>query len=693
MAQPKWVYNIEKIRNIGFAAHIDAGKTTLTERILYYTGRIHRMGEVDEGTATTDWMPQEKERGITITSAATVCYWKGYRINIIDTPGHVDFTVEVERALRVLDGLIVIFSAVEGVEPQSETIWHQADRYHIPRLAFINKLDRLGADPFRVLRMMEDRLNARPLLLQLPIGLEENFLGVVDLVERKAYYWDVDPQGEQYRVEEVPSDVPFEEHYDRLVSALGDFDEQVIEAYMDEGVVPPDLLHKVIRKVTLSREYVPVLMGAALKNKGVQPLIDAIVRYLPSPLEVPPPQGIHPKTGKVETRPPDPEAPFSGVVFKIQVDPHAGKLVYTRIYSGKLRVNQKILNTATGEMTRPTRLYLMHANRREQVPLVQAGEIVAMVGPRDVQTGDTFSDPQHPILYEGMLFPDPVVSMAIEPKSTADLDALKEALALLAAEDPTFRFREDEETGQLIISGMGELHLEILVDRLHREFKIPVKVGNPQVAYRETIRTEAVAEGVYDREIGGVRHRGRVKVQVRPARPGEGRRIEFEEALRELLSSEEEEAVRLGVREALEFGPLAGYPLVDVIVKVLAVSTAADGSTPLGLRAAANKAVIEALRRGDPVLLEPVVQIEVMVPSDFTGNVIHDLGQRGGELLGIETVTETLQKVVAKLPLRKVFGYATELRSITQGRGSFWMKLAHFAPVPKDEMERIWAYR
>ncbi len=678
-------YDIKRVRNIGFAAHIDAGKTTVTERILYYSGRIHRMGNVDEGTATTDWMIQEKERGITIQSAATTCYWKEHRINIIDTPGHVDFTAEVERSLRVLDGLIVIFCGVSGVEPQSETVWHQADKYEVPRIAFINKLDRVGADPNRAIKMMENRLAVKPLKIQLPIGLENDFMGVIDLVNRKKLIWDQDWIGEHYRVEDVAGDAEFEKAYEEMITKLADYDDEILELYMKNGYVEPERLKKTIRKVTIDRNLIPVLMGSALKNKGIQPLLDAIVDYLPSPVDIPPALGVNPKTGDIEERPPDANAPFSALVFKVQADVRIGTLLYTRIYSGRIKVNQKIYNVTKDRMTRVTRIYLMHANKKEPKTEAVAGEIVAFVGPKEATTGDTFADPEHPILFEGLEFPEPVVSLAIEPKTLKDLDKLEEALNLLLLEDPTFRIKKDEETGQMIIQGMGELHVEILIDRLKREYKVPVRVGKPQVAYRETITQEAEASAICDKELGGTKHKGAIKLRIYPRKQGTGLSIDVK---KHELPEEIREALDEAIKEALSFGPLLGYPVIDVGVEVEDIYTG-DDVTPLGTRIAVLNAMKEALRKGKPILLEPYVEVEILVPGEFVGNVVSDLGVRGGELLGIELHSANLQKVKSRVALRKMFGYATDLRSMTQGRGNFWMRLSHFAPVPQEEMESM----
>ena len=685
--KPHIEYDLEKIRNIGFAAHIDAGKTTTTERILYYTGRVHRIGEVDEGSATTDWMIQEKERGITIVSAATTVYWKGHRINIIDTPGHVDFTAEVERSLRVLDGLIVIFDGVAGVEPQSETVWHQADRYNVRRIAYINKLDRLGADPRRAIKMIEERFKVKTLPLELPVGIESSFTGVIDLVELKKYIWsdEIDPTGEKYRTEKVELEGEIAEAYEELIFQLSGIDESILDDYENNGSVDPQKLRAAIRKGTLEQMFVPVLMGSSLKNKGIQPLIDAIVYYLPSPLDMPPVVGIDPNTGERLERHPDPDEPFTAVVFKIQLDKHANKLFLTRVYSGTLRVNKKVLVNNSGEIGRVTRIYLMHANKKETVNFARAGEIVALVGLKTAKTGDTLSDPEHPILLEGMSFPEPVISLSIEPRSAKDEEKLESTLKEMSIEDPTFRIERDRETGQLLISGMGELHLDIIVDRLKREFGLDVRTGKPQVAFRETITQPVRLERVIDKEIGGVRHKGGVEIEISPRKMGEGNRIEI---LAEGVPAEIQEVLRSSVEEGLYYGPLMGYKVVDVCIKILKVLLGEE-YTPLGTRLAVLRALQDGLREGKPILLEPVVDLEIILPQEFVGNVVADLGSRGGELVKMEALGDVLQKVVARVALRKIFGYSTTLRSLTQGRGNFWMKLSHFAPVPEEELEKI----
>lgn len=675
-------YDIAKVRNIGFAAHIDAGKTTLTERILFYSGRIHRMGEVDDGTTVTDWMPQERERGITITAAATTCYWLGHRINIIDTPGHVDFTAEVERSLRVLDGLVVIFSAVEGVEPQSETVWHQADRYEVPRFAFINKLDRLGANPDRVIQEMKERLGATPLVIQKPVGLEENLRGVIDLLRMKMVTWE-DEVGLTIAETDIDRS-DFYEEYEEIVIAASEFHEEILDEYEARGFVDPQKMDTGIRRGTIARAFVPVLMGSAVKNRGVQPVMDAIVRYLPDPTELPPAKGTVPGTGGTEERPPRPDAPMAGVIFKVQHETHAGYLYYTRIYSGVLRANQKVLNVRTGQTTRATRIYLMHADRHTQLREAQAGEIVALAGLTGAQTGDTISDPAHPIIMEGMSFPEPAVSVAVEPRSSVDEGRLTEALSALVQEDPTLQVLRDEETGQTILRGMGELHLEIIVDRIKREFGVPVRAGKPQVTYRETIAEKATVHEEFDRVIGETRHRGTVELTVSPAERGAGNRITFLPELPEELDRE----LARALAEALSFGALTGYPVVDVEVQLTKISLE-EGATLPGLRYALTKAFREAFVKGGSLLLEPVVEVETLVPKEFLGNVMADLSGRGGEVLGLEPGPGAMDRIRAVAPLRAMFGYATELRNLTQGRGNFWMSIAGFAPATGEKDRRF----
>ncbi|MEO0144508.1 MAG: elongation factor G [candidate division WOR-3 bacterium] len=671
------IYNIEKIRNIGFAAHIDAGKTTTTERVLFYTGRIHKIGEVDEGTATTDWMIQEKERGITITSAAVTTYWKEYRINIIDTPGHVDFTIEVERSLRVLDGLIVIFSAVEGVEPQSETVWHQADKYKVPRIAFINKLDRIGANPIRVIEQMKKRLSIKPLPIQYFIGLENDFKGVIDLIEKKAYIWDIDEIGINYRIEDIEFDDELLKLYEDIIFNLAEFDERIIQEYEEKLFVEPSLIKSALRKAVLELKIVPVLMGSALKNKGIQPLLDAIIDYLPSPIDIPPVKGIDPISNEEIFRKADENEPFCGLVFKVQVDPESlQELFYTRIYSGTIKVNQKILNVNTNQEQRATRIYLMHSNKKNAINIARAGEIIAIVGLKNTLTGHTLSDIQKPIKLEGLEYPEPVVSIAIEPKASKDLEKLEEVLKFLLDEDPSLRLKKDPETGQMILSGMGELHLEIVIDRINRDFHIPIRAGKPQVTFRETILNEVEIISEEEREIGGNKHYGKVKIKIIPRERGSGNSYKINVN----LSEEFIKAIENGILEAFGYGPIAGYPVVDVEVIIEEVFLN-QFTTPLGIRLAVLKGIKEAFKKANSVLLEPVVEVEIITPMEFVGNITSDLSSRNAHVENIEQYTEYLQKITAIIPLRKIFGYATQLRSISQGRASFWMRLSHFEPV------------
>jgi elongation factor G len=670
-------YDISKIRNIGFAAHIDAGKTTTTERVLFYTGRIHKIGEVDEGTATTDWMIQEKERGITITSAAVTTYYKGYRINIIDTPGHVDFTIEVERSLRVLDGLIVIFSAVEGVEPQSETVWHQADKYKVPRIAFINKLDRIGANPFRVIEQMKNRLTIKPILIQYPIGIENEFIGVIDLIEKKAYIWDIDEIGQNYRIEDIEFNREQMKLYEDIIFNLSEIDERIIEEYEKNLFVNPKIIKNALRKAVLELKFVPVLIGAAFRNKGIQPLLDAIIDYLPSPIDLPPIEGIDPITNEKIIRYPSENEPFCGLVFKVQVDPESlQELFYTRIYSGAIKVNQKILNVNTNQEQRATRIYLMHSNRKNAINLARAGEIIAIVGLKNTLTGHTLSDIQKPIKLEGLEYPDPVVSIAIEPKSSKDLERLEEVLKFLLDEDPSLRLKKDNETGQMILSGMGELHLEIIIDRINRNFGIPVRAGKPQVTYRETVLNEVEIISEEEKEIGGSKHFGKVKIRIIPKERGSGNSYKI------LVNLNDEfiKAIESGINEAFGYGPIAGYPVVDVEIIIEDVFLN-QWTTSLGLRLAVLKGIKEGFKKANGILLEPVVEVEIITPPEFVGNITSDLSSRGAHLKSIEQYSEFLQKVIAIIPLRKIFGYATQLRSITQGRASFWMRISHFEPV------------
>ena len=680
---------LEKTRNIGIMAHIDAGKTTTTERILYYTGINYKIGEVHEGTATMDWMVQEQERGITITSAATTCLWRDHRVNIIDTPGHVDFTIEVERSLRVLDGTVAVFCSVGGVEPQTETVWRQADKYGVPRIAFVNKMDRLGADFFRVVKMIEDRLGARPVALQLPIGSEEKFAGIIDLVQMKAVIWEDDSLGAKFRVEAIPESMIAEAHqyHDKLLEAVADCDEAIMEKYLEGKDVGESELRRAIRNAALAIKIVPVLCGSAFRNKGVQPLLDAVVDYLPSPLDIPPVKGINPNSQAVEERPAKDDAPFSALAFKIMTDPFVGTLSFFRVYSGSLTSGAAIYNSTKSKRERIGRLLKMHANKREEIKEVYAGDIAAAVGLKTATTGDTLCDESHPIVLESIDFPDPVISIAIEPKSKADQERLGLSLQKLATEDPSFRVRTDEETGQTIISGMGELHLEIIVDRLLREFNVGANVGKPQVAYKETIRKAVEQQGKFIRQTGGRGQYGDVWIKLEPLVPGSG--FEFVDAVRGgSIPREYISAVEKGVREATENGALAGYPMVDLKVSLFDGSYHDVDSSEIAFKIAGSMALKAAARKANPVLLEPIMAVEVVVPEDFMGDVIGDISSRRGKVLGMDT-RPAAQAIDARVPLAEMFGYATDLRSMTQGRATYTMQFSHYEPVPAAVAEGI----
>jgi elongation factor G len=680
---------LEKTRNIGIMAHIDAGKTTTTERILYYTGINYKIGEVHEGTATMDWMVQEQERGITITSAATTCLWRDHRVNIIDTPGHVDFTIEVERSLRVLDGTVAVFCSVGGVEPQTETVWRQADKYGVPRIAFVNKMDRLGADFFRVVKMIEDRLGARPVALQLPIGSEEKFAGIIDLVQMKAVIWEDDSLGAKFRVEAIPESMIAEAHQyrDKLLEAVADCDEAIMEKYLEGKEIGESELRRAIRNAALAIKIVPVLCGSAFRNKGVQPLLDAVVDYLPSPLDIPPVKGINPNSQAVEERPAKDDAAFSALAFKIMTDPFVGTLSFFRVYSGSLTSGAAIYNSTKSKRERIGRLLKMHANKREEIKEVYAGDIAAAVGLKTATTGDTLCDENHPIVLESIDFPDPVISIAIEPKSKADQERLGLSLQKLATEDPSFRVRTDEETGQTIISGMGELHLEIIVDRLLREFNVGANVGKPQVAYKETIRKAVEQQGKFIRQTGGRGQYGDVWIKLEPLVPGSG--FEFVDAVRGgSIPREYIPAVEKGVREATENGALAGYPMVDLKVSLFDGSYHDVDSSEIAFKIAGSMALKAAARKANPVLLEPIMAVEVVVPEDFMGDVIGDISSRRGKVLGMDT-RPAAQAIDARVPLAEMFGYATDLRSMTQGRATYTMQFSHYEPVPAAVAEGI----
>jgi elongation factor G len=681
-------FPIEKTRNIGIMAHIDAGKTTTTERILFYTGRVHRMGEVHEGAATMDWMVQERERGITITSAATTTQWRDCRINIIDTPGHVDFTVEVERSLRVLDGAIAVFSAVEGVEPQSETVWRQADKYGVPRVAYVNKMDRVGANFLGVVEQIKERLGARAVPIQLPIGVEDSFVGLVDLVARRAIVY-TDDLGTRAEDAEIPADMAdaVETAREELIEALAEFDDEIMVKYLEGEALSVDEIKRALRKATLSMGIVPVLCGSSFKNKGVQSLLDAVVDYLPSPVDLPPVVGTVPGTSEEVTREHSDDAPFAALAFKIMADPYVGKLAYFRVYSGVLKAGSYVYNATKGRRERIGRILRMHANHREETDVVYAGEIAAAVGLKDTVTGDTLCDEQHPIILEAVEFPEPVIDQAVEPKTKADQDKLGVALQRLAEEDPTFRVYTDPESGQTIIQGMGELHLEVIIDRLLREFKVEANVGRPQVAYRETIRSKVQQEGKFIRQTGGRGQYGHVFLEVEPNEPGGG--FVFENRIvGGVVPREYIPAVEAGVLEAMQSGVLAGYPVVDVKVALYDGSYHDVDSSEMAFKIAASMAFKEAMRKANPVLLEPIMRVEVTTPEEFMGDVMGDLNSRRGRIEGMERRGNT-QVVRALVPLASMFGYATDLRSATQGRAVYTMLFSHYEEVPANIAEEI----
>ncbi|WP_405001380.1 elongation factor G [Geochorda subterranea] len=671
-------------------AHIDAGKTTTTERILFYTGKVHRIGEVHEGAATMDWMVQERERGITITSAATTCYWRGFRINIIDTPGHVDFTVEVERSLRVLDGAVAIFDAVQGVEPQSETVWRQADRYGVPRLAYVNKMDRVGADFLRVVDDIRRRLGARAVPIQLPVGVEDSFRGVVDLLRRKAILY-VDDLGTRSDETDIPAEMAelVERTRQATVEAIVETDDELMARYLEGEAIEIEALRRALRQATVTGRLVPVLCGSSFRNKGVQPLLDAVVDYLPSPLDLPPVEGTHPDSGETLTRELVDQAPLAALAFKIQVDPYVGKLCYLRVYSGVLRSGTYVYNANKRAKERIGRILRMHANHREDVEAAASGDIVAAVGLRQTVTGDTLCAEEAPILLEAPQFPEPVISQSIEPKTKADQDKLGVALQRLAEEDPTFRVRVDAETGQTLIAGMGELHLEIIVDRLLREFKVEANVGRPQVAYRETIRRKVQAEGRFIRQTGGRGQYGHVWLELEPLAAGAG--FEFvNKIVGGVVPKEYIPAVEAGVREAMQNGVLAGYPVVDVRVTLFDGSYHEVDSSEMAFKVAASMAFKEAARKAEPVLLEPIMSVEVVTPEEFLGDVIGNLNARRGHVEGMERRGNT-QVVRARVPLATMFGYATDLRSMTQGRATYTMQFSHYEEVPANIAQELLA--
>ncbi|MDW8060661.1 MAG: elongation factor G [Thermomicrobium sp.] len=681
---------LQRTRNIGIIAHIDAGKTTTTERILFYTGKVHRLGEVHEGTATMDWMVQERERGITITAAATTCFWRDHRINIIDTPGHVDFTVEVERSLRVLDGGVVVFDGVHGVEPQSETVWRQADKYRVPRICFINKLDRVGANYVRAIDMIRERLRANPVAIQWPIGLEADFRGIIDLIDFRAriYYDDL---GQHIEDMDVPAEYVevAQEWRHKLIEQIVETDEELMMRYLEGEEPTPEELRRALRAATIRGQLVPVLCGSALKNKGIQFLLDAIVDYLPSPLDIPPVKGTHPVTGEEITREADDEAPFAALAFKIQADPHVGRLTYVRVYSGRLTSSSYVYNSTKGERERISRLLRMHANHREEVEWIGAGDICAVIGLKKTFTGDTLCDPDHPILLEPIQFPEPVISVAVEPKTRADQDKLSLALQRLAEEDPTFQVRIDPESGQTIISGMGELHLEVIVDRMQREFKVAANIGRPQVAYKETITRPVRVEGRFVRQTGGRGQYGHVWLELEPLPRGSG--FVFEDRIvGGVIPKEFIPAVEAGIREAMQSGGVSGYPVIDLKAVLVDGSYHEVDSSEMAFKIAASMALKEGVRRGNPVILEPIMRVEVVVPEEFTGDVIGDLNARRGRIEGME-MRAGAQVIRAMVPLATMFGYATDLRSMTQGRGTYTMEFDHYAPVPENIAQELMA--
>ena len=682
-------YSLEKTRNIGIIAHIDAGKTTTTERILFYTGRTYKLGEVHEGTAVMDWMVQERERGITITAAATQAEWKDYQVNIIDTPGHIDFTAEVQRSLRVLDGGVVVFDAVAGVEPQSETVWRQADRYGVPRICFVNKMDRMGADFWRTIDMMVERLGANPVAIQVPIGREGGFRGIVDLIENTAVIYG-DEQGTREANAPIPADMAEEvaRRREEMIEKIVETDDELTLKFLDGEEISAEELREALRKATIAYTLVPVLCGAALRNRGIQRLLDAVIYYLPSPLDVPSMTGINPDTDLEEVREPDENAPFSALVFKIVADPFVGRLAYFRVYSGKVETGMMIQNTTKGKRERIGRLLQMHANHREEIKEVYAGDIAAVVGLKNTFTGDTLSDDKRPIVLETISFPEPVIYIAIEPKTKADQDKMTDALRKLAEEDPTFQVRTDQETGQTIISGMGELHLEVIVDRLLREYKVWSNVGKPQVAYRETITRPVKAEGKFIRQSGGKGQYGHVIIQAEPNEKGKG--FEFENGLvGGTIPKEYVPAVERGIKDAMQSGVIAGFPVVDMKVRLVDGSYHEVDSSEMAFQIAGSMALKEAVQRGGPVLMEPIMRVEVTMPEEHIGDVIGDLNARRGQIEGMDTRPGGFQAVRSLVPLAGMFGYATQLRSMTSGRGNFTMEFDHYAEVPKNVAESI----
>lgn len=684
-------YSLEKVRNIGIIAHIDAGKTTTTERILYYTGRIHRMGEVHDGTATMDHMVQEQERGITITSAATTTFWLDHQINIIDTPGHIDFTAEVQRSLRVLDGGVVVFDAVAGVEPQSETVWRQADEYNVPRICFVNKMDRIGADFVRTVSMIRERLGANPIAIQIPIGQESNFRGIIDLLTMKAAVWEEDDLGAAPKIVDIPAEVKDEADKARsiIMERIIETDDALMERYLEGEDISAEELRAALRQATITNQVTPVLCGSSLRNKGVQRVLDAVVHYLPSPLDVPPIQGQDPATGEIIARRPDDDEPLSALVFKIVTDPYVGKLAYFRVYSGVLRSGDTVQNTSKDKKERIGRILRMHADHREDLKEVQSGDIAATLGLKLTFTGETLSDPKAPVILEAIEFPEPVISLAIEPKTNLDQEKMGIALRALSEEDPTFQVKVDDQTGQTVLYGMGELHLEVLIDRLMREFKVAANVGQPRVAYRETItRTVEKAEGRFVRQSGGRGQFGHVLLKLEPLEPGSG--FVFENAIiGGIIPREYIKPTETGIREALESGMLAGYPIVDIKATLYDGSFHEVDSSEMAFKIAGSMALKDGIQQGKPILLEPIMKVEAVTPEEYTGDVIGNLSSRRGMVEGMEVRAEGLQAIKARVPMAEMFGYATALRSMTQGRGTFTMEFEHYAPVSATIAETV----
>jgi elongation factor G len=686
-------YSLEKTRNIGIMAHIDAGKTTTTERVLYYTGRSYKIGEVHEGTATMDWMVQEQERGITITSAATTCFWRDCRINIIDTPGHVDFTVEVERSLRVLDGAVAILDAVSGVEPQTETVWRQADKYRVPRLVYVNKMDRIGADYYRCLDMLRSRLGAHPVAIHLPIGREDQYIGLIDLIDEVALVWDENDEtlGKEYKKVEIPADQRdlVKEYREKMIEGLAEVDEHLMEKYVHGEAISPTELKAAVRKGTIAMTLFPVICGASFKNKGVQPLLDSVIDYLPSPLDIPAMQGINPETGETEERKAADDAPFAALAFKIMNDQHVGQLVFLRVYSGTLEAGSGVYNSTKDKKERVGRLLRMHANKKEEVESIAAGDIAAAIGLKLTTTGDTLCDADKPIVLESMTFPEPVIAVAIEPKTRADEEKLGVALSRLALEDPTFRVTSEEETSQTLIHGMGELHLEIIVDRLLREFRVEANVGKPQVAYRETIRRKGEAQGKFVRQTGGRGQYGDVYIEVEPNEAGGG--FVFENKIvGGSVPREYVPAVEKGIKEAMETGIMAGYPMVDIKVFLTDGSYHEVDSSEMAFKIAGSMGFKDACRKARPALLEPVMDVEVVTPEEYMGAIVGDLNSRRGRIVSMEA-RGTSQVIRANVPLATMFGYATEMRSMTQGRATYTMQFARYEEVPTAISEEIMA--